>query len=340
MSLRISPAAPLLWRTPHEAQLGLEHPQVLLSELTAAQEHMLSALAKGTSRTGLTLIARAVGAPEADVDTLLDRIAPALEAAGPSPLVHVIDAAHDRAGAATAIAAGFRSAGFEAVVVDAADTLDGVTSGAEGSGADASAAGPSTSERSSLPWLVITIADYVLPPSWSGRWLRDDIAHLPIVFGAAAVRIGPLVVPGDGPCLYCIDRWRLDDEPAWPAFAGQLWGRPSPARTALTVAECTALVVRAAQTESRAGSASLGSGAGGVEGADAAESTGAAGVRLGEAGVVVTVDAANGRISEQRMSRHPQCQCATLAETDSATVTPIGAAPQLPTTIAANVARA
>lgn len=321
MSLRISPAIPLLWRTPHEAQLGLERPRVLLSELTNAQEHMLSALAKGTSRTELTLIARAASAPESEVDTLLDRIAPALEAPGPAPIVHVIDAAHDRAGAATSVAAGFRSGGFEAAVVDA-----------------------SNSESSPpLPSLVVTIADYVLPPSWSGRWLRHDITHLPIVFGATEVRIGPLVVPGDGPCLYCVDRSRLDDQPNWPAFAGQLWGRQSPARTALTIAECTALVVRAAQAERATGPASHRSGATREDAATAAATAGSAArgaLRLGDAGVVVTVDAASGRVSEQRMPRHPLCECATLAETDSATVTRIGAAPQPPTTIAANVARA
>ena len=39
--------------------------------------------------------------------------------------------------------------------------------------------------------------------------------------------VGPLVLPGDGPCLGCLEHHRTDRDPAWPLIAAQL-GEPSP----------------------------------------------------------------------------------------------------------------
>jgi bacteriocin biosynthesis cyclodehydratase domain-containing protein len=45
------------------------------------------------------------------------------------------------------------------------------------------------------------------------------------------VRIGPLVEPGAGPCLTCLELERVDDDPAWPAIACQLLHRAAPTET-------------------------------------------------------------------------------------------------------------
>ena len=37
--------------------------------------------------------------------------------------------------------------------------------------------------------------------------------------------VGPLVLPGAGPCLRCLDRVRAEADPGWPTLACQLFGR-------------------------------------------------------------------------------------------------------------------
>ena len=54
-----------------------------------------------------------------------------------------------------------------------------------------------------------------------------DVPHLAVVFDDDGARVGPLVEPGAGPCLRCLDLGRRDADPAWPAIAAQLAGRPA-----------------------------------------------------------------------------------------------------------------
>lgn len=305
MTLRIDPSLPLLWRTPHEVQLGLEQPAALLRDLSRAQEHMLAALVEGTSPTGLTLLARAHGTPETEVAELLELVAPALERSPLTPSVLVVDSADDRAGAASAIAEALTGCGVRVILDDA----------------DAAAAGPDPVD------LVVAMSDFVFAPEWYGRWLRRDLPHLPLVFGGQTVRLGPLVEPGRGPCLYCADRARSDDDPAWPALAAQLWGRVSPARTPLVIAEVTALTVRMVLDRLRPPTSADG----------VSVSSGIDEDRTADA---VVLDTGTGGISRLRIPRHPQCGCATLGGTGSATVTPIDAAPRRPRRAAANSVRA
>lgn len=46
--------------------------------------------------------------------------------------------------------------------------------------------------------------------------------HLPVVIDEDRVRIGPLVRPGQTPCVSCHDLHRTDWDPAWPALLAQL----------------------------------------------------------------------------------------------------------------------
>lgn len=55
------------------------------------------------------------------------------------------------------------------------------------------------------PCLIITVGT-LLPRSRAAGWLARGIAHLPVTAGTASVDIGPLIVPGSGPCLECIAR--------------------------------------------------------------------------------------------------------------------------------------
>ncbi|NLJ53606.1 MAG: hypothetical protein GX344_05670 [Intrasporangiaceae bacterium] len=53
------------------------------------------------------------------------------------------------------------------------------------------------------PTLVITVATR-LPFARAADWQERGIAHLPVVARPASIDIGPLIVPGQGPCLACV----------------------------------------------------------------------------------------------------------------------------------------
>src|SRR5690606_2884405 len=64
------------------------------------------------------------------------------------------------------------------------------------------------------------------------------LAHLAVAVRDATVIVGPLVVPGQTPCLNCLDLHRRDRDPGWPAVAAQL---PTSAEAPEPIAATTAL---------------------------------------------------------------------------------------------------
>lgn len=48
------------------------------------------------------------------------------------------------------------------------------------------------------------------------RWLSEGLTHLVVRLGAEEAVVGPLVVPGEGACLRCLDAHRTDEDPRWP----------------------------------------------------------------------------------------------------------------------------
>ncbi|MFD1507488.1 thiamine biosynthesis protein ThiF [Georgenia yuyongxinii] len=86
------------------------------------------------------------------------------------------------------------------------------------------------------PDLVVTVSTAVADPLRLRHLRRAAIAHLPVVVGEVAVVVGPLVVPGRGPCTRCLDLHRVDADPAWPALAAQLL-TSAPTGTPATLAQ-------------------------------------------------------------------------------------------------------
>jgi bacteriocin biosynthesis cyclodehydratase domain-containing protein len=131
--------------------------------------------------------------------------------------------------------------------------------------------------------LAVIVAHHVIEPEQHGRWLRRDVPHLPIVYGDAVVRIGPIVEPGTGPCLYCLDLHRTDADRAWPAIATQLWGRVARTETPLVAGEVAAIATRmvlARLAVARPGPATS-----------------------------IELDASTGTRTSRRWERHPDCLC-------------------------------
>ncbi|MDN4596656.1 hypothetical protein [Leifsonia virtsii] len=220
MVLLLDPRLPRVWRTPASVQFGVDRPVLVLDGVTAAEERMLAALGDGVTRRGLEVIALRSRASRSDVAALLQKVAPILVEPSPratDPVLVVLDGA------------GPTAATVQRLLTDAGVEV-----------------------RSGLRWTdpaveradaAALVASYAVEPQRHARWLRRDIPHLAVVYSDGGVTVGPLVRPGSGPCLRCVDLHRTDADPAWPAMATQLHRRPPPGETAVSAAAAAARAV-------------------------------------------------------------------------------------------------
>jgi hypothetical protein len=90
----------------------------------------------------------------------------------------------------------------------------------------------------SEPDLVVLVDHGVADARRGEALLRADAAHLSVVVREVDLLVGPLVVPGRGPCLRCLDLHRTDRDDGWPRVLAQLLendpGRPHPEETAVS----------------------------------------------------------------------------------------------------------
>lgn len=216
MILRLDSRRPIVWRTPHSLQLGTDPILAVLEGVTDGDARLLDALTAGSTRAGLDTLAAQAGVPPHRVGEVLRAVAPALERSGDQaraaqrqPLAIV-----GRGSAAARVAGVLGEAGHP------------VTHG--------SSVRLVARQR---PATAVLVSGFVSDPFEHQRWLRRDIAHLPIVFGEVSVTIGPLVVPGITACLTCVAQHRTAADPSWPAVAAQLWGRSAITETAAFATE-------------------------------------------------------------------------------------------------------
>jgi hypothetical protein len=269
MVLKVTAAVPLVWRSPSSLQFGIDRPLVVLDGIDERTERLIAALVGGISRSGFDMMVRSIGLAVAEAAELLTRLEPVL----------------DRETAASAARVAVSGDG------PLADELRQVLQ------AEGVLAAPSEGS----PDLAIIVAGWVIAPEDHGAWLRRDIPHLPVVIGDGGVTIGPFVEPGSGPCLYCVQLTRTDDDPAWPAIATQLWNRPVPALSRLAVDEVAAFTARRVLDRVRSG---------GVV------STGSATVNSTTARLSWHLPADGGAVSSRAWTRHVACRCATPEESD------------------------
>ncbi|MCK6212380.1 thiamine biosynthesis protein ThiF [Georgenia sp. EYE_87] len=85
-----------------------------------------------------------------------------------------------------------------------------------------------TARAAARPDVLVAVSTGVADPVRLLPLVREDVVHLPVVVGEVDVAVGPLVVPGEGPCTRCLDLHRTDADPAWPALATQLRASPPP----------------------------------------------------------------------------------------------------------------
>lgn len=78
------------------------------------------------------------------------------------------------------------------------------------------------------PDVAVLVEHGVASPVRARPLVREDVPHLSVVVGEVDVVVGPLVVPGHGPCLRCLDLHRCDADPRWPAVATQVAATAGP----------------------------------------------------------------------------------------------------------------
>ena len=301
MTLRIDPTIALVWRSPSTLQLGFNQPLAVIAEITPTQELMIAALTIGVSRSGLDMIGRA------DSDTaaaeLLNIVAPALEVKALEVKAERRDES-ERSRAVPAVCV--LGTGLSADLLRGHVSAAGITLVEDDADRDAAEHGAGNRGAGNRIDFAVVIANFVIEPELHGRWLRRDIPHLPIVIGDRLARVGPLIEPGLGPCLYCVERSQTDADPARPAIAAQLWGRKSTLDAQPLSGEIAALAFRMTM-------ARLGVRTGGA--APAMASADRTKLDRTQSRLFVSsidIDARTGERREQRWSRHAQCACGDL----------------------------
>ncbi len=78
------------------------------------------------------------------------------------------------------------------------------------------------------PALVVLVERHVADPVRHRELLGEDVPHLSVLVREASALVGPLVRPGRGPCLRCVELHRADADERWPAVAAQLVATRTP----------------------------------------------------------------------------------------------------------------
>lgn len=280
MILRLDSRRPLVWRSPRTLQIGVDPRLAVLDDVTDADARLIDALTAGITRAGLATLAAQACVPDHRVDEVLQVVSPALLPAGEQPAAQRPAIAIVGRGVAAARVAGVLGEAGHPVAVGASITRVG--------------------DR--RPAAAVLVSSHVTDPLEHQRWLRRDIAHLPIVFGEISVTIGPLVLPGATACLTCVELQRSASDPAWAAVASQLWERTAAADSVEHATEAAIEALRMLRRQSD----------GALAGRQVEDEL--AGLQSDRAaGLAVRIDVESGERTERRWSPSEQCGCRGLS---------------------------
>lgn len=204
--LRIRTDRPLLWRTPSEFQIGLDHPHTTVTDVPDQAAPLLHALRDGISDSGLNLLAKQTGLSPDQQQRLVEQLRPACEPQQPevSRSIALVGTSQ----AVPAMAGILDACGIE--VTRHGDIHDMTSPPAHG---------------------IMLVADYQPHPDWIAVLGSLDIIHTPVVFSDLTISIGPRITPGQSPCLACLDAHHRARTPHWLNIHSQLWGTASPLAT-------------------------------------------------------------------------------------------------------------
>jgi bacteriocin biosynthesis cyclodehydratase domain-containing protein len=143
---------------------------------------------------------------------------------------------------------------------------------------------------------LVVLADFLAADPRLVRDLQSaGVPHLPVRVRDGAGIVGPLVIPGLSSCLSCVELYRTDRDPAWPALAAQL-------REMVGTADRPTLLATAALALDQVQQIIAG-----VRGAGATPP--AAPAPPATLNATLEIDVASSTISARRWVRHPLCGC-------------------------------
>jgi bacteriocin biosynthesis cyclodehydratase domain-containing protein len=312
-------------RGPHALQLGVGSGAAVLDGLSARDWDLLTLLERGPRRSALPVVAARLGLPTARAEQLLaallaqgavvatgtgpPRRTGGPRGRGPRPWAGVAGAGTAVVGGgglgialtvALAAAGAAGAAHLDHGTVRAEDVLPGGAQHADVGRRRAHVAAEAVhrvrpdvrTACPSVPDLVVLVSDHVPDAPAGIPLVQQGTVHLPVVLRPDEVVVGPLVVPGAGPCLHCLDLHRRDVDAGWPAAVDQLRASrqaapaPPPEVSAVVTGMCLTL----------------------LQGPPA-------GVPPTLAGVEVVVSG-SGRTDWGRWPPHPSCGCVGLPDPD------------------------
>ncbi|MEH3078672.1 MAG: TOMM precursor leader peptide-binding protein [Quadrisphaera sp.] len=258
--LRLRPGLLTAWRSPGRLQLGVGAGAHVLEGLTAADELVVDALTAGADPASLQRLAALRGGTPQRTRALVDALASAGALEDPAPRA---PGAHRGAPAGSsgrlaracvvvvgasptgrAVALGLAAAGTGTVLVEDEAPVTGadVGPGAFCAGDLEQSRGAATARALAhhhpavrtrppstgpvRPDVVVLVASGAHDARRADPLVREGVPHLGVLqLGTSAV-VGPLVRPGAGACLRCLDLHRTDRDPEWPRLLPQLAAPP------------------------------------------------------------------------------------------------------------------
>jgi bacteriocin biosynthesis cyclodehydratase domain-containing protein len=284
--LRLPARAPVVWRDPWSLQIGVERVHAVVDDVTAGQAEFLAAVSSGLGAGGISAVVVQVGCDRAEAADLVRRLGPVV-LPPPSPV---------GSGRHPVV----RLAGRGTLADEVGRLLESCSVGVLLEDADSAAAarGPTDGAGSHVG---VVVGGLVPDPVVTTKWLRQDVPHVLLRVGDRSVRVGPVIVPGVTACARCLHLHDGDDDPAWPAIAGQLAALPAAPPPLLVLREAAVRTVRRVLALTRAGGGDDDDTRGGDQPAE-----------------VVRIDLDTYEVSSSVVLPHPDCGCGAPPGTGSA----------------------
>jgi hypothetical protein len=345
MHLQIKPGLRTAWRGPDAVQIGLEPGRgIVLEGLTTVDRGLVERLEEGVDeatlptegpagerarhllallRAGEVLLTRRSGRG------VLTRLGPSAERLAPDAAVwSVVRPGHgdgwelvaDRDRREVQVVGTGRLAGELAQTLMAAGVGRVRELLAPPPSWPSAGRGDATGRAPRAPDLVVLVRAAAADSVAAERLLAADVPHLSVVVRETGLMVGPLVLPGGGPCLRCLDLHRTDRDPAWPRLLAQLPGRATAADAGETASSRLGAALAALQVLAHL---------------DALTATerGSSPALPAAVGATLEVDLPDGLVSRRAWSVHPVCGCswpATGAEGDARSPAPAQDVPDAP----------